>query len=476
MKVSSPSPLTTAHPFGKLLICILAGAVLWSLAGWVAVEVAAWRIFAVFMAVILSFILRPYPLGMSVLLGLLVLLGTSTITLQESLSGFADTTVWLVIAAFLIADAVLKTGFGTRVALYLVTRLGQSIRGIAYAICGSEFLLASVIPSNTARGGGLHAPIVDSLAHSIEGASERPALAGRYLSLVGSHANLISASMYMTGMAANPLVSQAAAEIFGVDFGWGTWLLGSIVPGAVSLLLLPLLIYRLAPPARDESRTARQNAVRQLAGRGAMTRKERIMMGVLVGMLLLWGSQFAHGLPTTFIAWLGVAVLLLTDTQSWDDIIGNAKAWDTLFWLGGLLTMASMLAQYGFIQWFVDQSQGLVSGYSGVAIVISLGLIYFYSMYAFSMLSGHIAAMVVPFFAVCLAVGAEPMLAIAIFAYFSCLCGCTTNYSSGPVIIYYGLGYETSQRWFRIGFLISLVHITVWLGIGMLWWKLLGWW
>ncbi|MEM8887695.1 MAG: DASS family sodium-coupled anion symporter [Bacteroidota bacterium] len=460
----------------KLLLCILLGTGLWWMDSSVEIDPKAWHIFSVFIAVILSFILRPYPLGMSVLLGLLVLVGTETISLQESLSGFSDTTVWLVIAAFMIADAVLKTGFGNRIALFLVSKLGKSMKGIAYAICGSEFLLASVIPSNTARGGGIHAPIVDSLAHSIEEASTKPILAGRYLSLVGSHANLIAASMYLTGMAANPLVSKAAKEIFDIDFGWGSWLMGSIVPGMCSLLLLPLLIYRFAPPAIDESQQAQESAARQLKEKGKMQRDEKIMMYVLIGLLLLWGSQILHGLSTTLIAWIGVAILLLSNTQSWEDVIRNEKAWDTLFWLGGLLTMAGMLAKYGFIQWFVDQSQAVVSAYSGIYILILLALIYFYSMYAFSMLSGHIAAMVGPFLGVCLAAGAEPMLAIPLFAYFSCLCGCMTNYSSGPVIIYYGLGYETSQRWFRIGFLISIVHIGVWLGIGMLWWKVLGWW
>ncbi|MEL6255263.1 MAG: DASS family sodium-coupled anion symporter [Bacteroidota bacterium] len=460
----------------KLAFCICLGIGLWWMDAYVELEAKAWHIFSVFLAVILSFILRPYPLGMSVLLGLLVLVGTETLSLKESLTGFSDTTVWLVIAAFMIADAVLKTGFGNRIALFLVSKLGKSMIGIAYAICGSEFLLASVIPSNTARGGGIHAPIVDSLAHSIEAASPKPVLAGRFLSLVGSHANLIAASMYMTGMAANPLVSKAAKEIFGKDFGWGSWLLGSIVPGICSLLLLPLLIYQFAPPSIDESPQAQESAEKQLKEKGPMQGGERIMMYVLIGLFLLWGSQFLHGLSTTLIAWIGVAILLLSNTQSWEDIIRNEKAWDTLFWLGGLLTMASMLSKYGFIQWFVDQSQLLVSGYSGIYILILLSLIYFYSMYAFSMLSGHIAAMVTPFFAVCLAAGAEPMLAIPLFAYFSCLCGCMTNYSSGPVIIYYGLGYENSQRWFRIGFLISLVHIGIWLGIGMLWWKVLGWW
>ena len=460
----------------KLLLCVLLGAGLWRMDVYVDLAESAWHIFAVFLAVILSFILRPYPLGMSVLLGLLVLVGTETISLQESLSGFSDTTVWLVIAAFMLADAVLKTGFGNRIALFLVSKLGKSMKGVAYAICASEFLLSSVIPSNTARGGGIHAPIVDSLAKSIEEANQKPVLAGRYLSLVGSHANLIAASTHMTGMAANPLVSKAAKEVFGLDFGWGSWLLGSIVPGLISLLLLPLLIYTFSPPAQDESQEAQESARKQLQMKGPMQRAEKIMMYVLIGLLLLWGTQFLHGLSTTLIAWMGVAVLLISNTQSWEDVISNDKAWDTLFWLGGLLTMASMLVKYGFIQWFVDQSQLMVSGYSGMSILILLALIYFYSMYAFSMLSGHIAAMVAPFLAVCLAAGTEPMLAIALFAYFSCLCGCMTNYSSGPVIIYYGLGYESSQRWFRIGFLISLVHIGVWLGVGLLWWKVLGWW
>ena len=214
----------------------------------------------------------------------------------------------------------------------------------------------------------------------------------------------------------------------------------------------------------------------QLADRGPMSTAEKIMLNVLLGMLCLWGTQFLHGLSTTFIAWLGVAILLLLEAQTWKEVIENSKAWETLFWLGGLLTMASLLVDYGFINWFVQLAKTWTAGISGFWLVIVLGLIYFYSMYAFSMLSGHIAAMVAPFFAVALAVGAEPMLTIAVFAYFSCLCGCLTNYSSGPVIIYFGLGHVKAPVWFRIGFAISVVHICIWLGVGLPWWKFLGWW
>ena len=464
------------NKLAKLLICLLVAVLLWPMSGLFEVSAQGWHIFSIFLAVIVSFILRPFPIGMSVLIGLMALVSTGNISLKESLSGFADSTVWLVIAAFLLAQAVLDTGFGSRVALWLVTKLGRSMIGLAYAICGSEFLLGSVIPSNTARGGGLHAPIVDALARSIEAAAKKPVLAGRYLSLVGAHANLIAASMFMTGMAANPLVSKAAKDVYNLEFGWGTWLLGSIIPAIVSFLVLPHVIYYLAPPDLNDGRAAQKEARKQLQVRGAMQLNEKIMMGVLIGMLLLWASQSLHGLSTTLIALLGVITLLITNTQTWEDITGNDKAWDTLIWLGGLLTMANMLADYGFIQWFVDGVKDTVSGYSGLITIILLALFYFYSMVAFSMLTAHIAAMVAPFLIVCSATDAPPMVAVAIFAYFSCLCGCTTNYSSGPVIIYYGLGYEKASRWFQIGFILSLSHIVIWLGVGFPWWKLLGWW
>lgn len=461
----------------KLCICVGMAVIILLLNGFVDVDPKAWRIFAVFIAVIVSFILRPYPMGMMVMIGLLVLIISNTITLKESLGGFADTTVWLVVAAFLLAGAMIDTGLGRRIALVLVSKLGKTIKGLAYAICGSEFILASVMPSNTARGGGIHAPIVNSLSHSLGSTNDHhPEKAGQYLSLVGAHANLIAAAMFMTGMAANPLVSKAVEEIYGIEFGWTTWILGSIIPGLTSLLVLPLLIHRLTRPTLTDGSAAQAQARKELTAMGPMKQREKIMAFVLILLLLLWTTKSLHGLGTTTVALIGVMTLLLFRAQTWDDIIKNKMAWDTLIWLGGLLTMANLLLEYGFIQWFVDNIQSSASGINGLTAILVLGVIYFYSMYAFSMLTGHIAAMAGPFLAVCFAVNGQPYVAAAVFAYFSCLCGCTTNYSSGPIIIYFGLGYVKAPKWFSVGFIVSICHLIIWIGVGLLWWKMLGWW
>ena len=105
-----------------------------------------------------------------------------------------------------------------------------------------------------------------------------------------------------------------------------------------------------------------------------------------------------------------------------------------------------------------------------------LVVIYFYSMYVFSMLTAHIVALASVIFVIASNIQFEPFIIIALVAYLSSLSGCLTNYSTGPVIIYFGNGYSTASNWFKVGFLISLYHLIIWLGIGSIWWKIIGWW
>jgi DASS family divalent anion:Na+ symporter len=466
------------HP-GRLLCCIAIGAVIWLSPTPEGLDAKAWQCFAVFAATIVALLIKPMPMGPSVLCGLVVLaagnvLGeTSKESLAAALSGYGDTTTWLVVSAFLLGSAMVRSGLGRRIALGLAVLLGRTVLGLAYAIAAAEFVLGTMIPSNTARGGGVMAPIVNSLSHALGSrADHQPRRAGEYLCLCGAHLNLVASATFLTGMAANPLIAKET----GIDFDWGTWLLGSIAPALVSFLVLPLFLLKLAPPELTDAGDARKQARSALAKMGSWTRTEKTMLGVFVLMVGLWASKPLHGLHTTTVALTGVGILLVTGAEKWKDMKGNAAAWDALIWLGGLISMADALRDLGFISWFAETMKDEVVGMDPLAALLALALVYFYSMYGFSMLTGHIKAMVAAFFLVAVGAGAPPMLTVALLAYFSNLCGCLTNYSTGPVVIYFGLGYVESARWFRIGFLVSLLHIAIWLGVGLPWWKFLGWW
>lgn len=497
----------------RFWICVVVGVALWFSPPPAGLSIEGWHVFAVFAATIVSFLLRPLPMGACVLIGLLVLGATGTIapaismapqppdmfsapimeehtfservsmSFKAALSGFADDTVWLVVAAFFLSGAMIHSELGKRLALMMISALGRTTLGLGYAIAAAELVLAPFIPSNTARGGGLMMPIVNSISNVLGShPHDQPKRAGEFLVLCGAHANLISAAMFLTGMAANPLVSAAARDFLNQDFGWAMWLKGSIVPGLLSFALLPLLLYWIAPPRLANSCEARDAVRSDLAAMGPWTSQQFVMACVFLVMLVIWAtgplqeSYWNVKLPTALVALGGVVTLVVLGVLPYEKVTGNAGAWDALLWLGGLVSMADALRTTKFVDWFAAQVQNGLGETTGIAAALVLALVYYYSMYAFSMLTGHILAFAGVFFTVAAAAGAPPLVMIALIAYFSNLSGSITNYSTGPVVIYFNLGYVSVARWFWVGLCVSLFHMVVWLGGGLLWWKWLGWW
>jgi len=440
-------------------------------------SISGYRVFIVFVSVIFSILLQSIPTAVSVLTGLTFSVLTGLMPLKSALKGYSDSTTWLVVIAFLIAGAIIRSGLGKRISILCIYYLGRSITGLGYAICCAELILGPVVPSNTARGGGVLAPIVDSISKALGSSpNNSPRIAGQYLNLVGAHANLITAAMFLTGMAANPLVSKAALEVFEIEFGWLKWALGAIIPGLIGLAGLPLLIKYLSPPNIDSIEPVRIRIKKEVQTLGPWTKAEIATGIIMVLMLLLWLSKSFHGFGTTTVALAGLILILFFKVVAWENMVKNHKAWDTLIWLGGLLTIASSLKEAGFIFWFSGILESHLLNFSPILITLSLSLIYFYSMYLFSMLTAHIVALSGAMFLIVQNLGFEPIIIICLIAYFSNLSGCLTNYSTGPIIIYFGNGYVTPSSWFKIGFIVSIYHLIIWLGIGSIWWKILGWW
>ena len=461
----------------KKVYPIIAGLILWFFEPPYGLDEKGYQIFVVFISVIISLLVRAFPMAVSVLAGLSFSVMVGLISLKEALKGYSDSTTWLVVIAFLIAGVVIDTGLGKRISLLCIHALGKSMTGLGYAICSAELILGPLVPSNTARGGGILAPIVDSMSRTLGSMPNKsPDKAGQYLHLVGAHANLITAAMFLTGMAANPLISKMGLDVFQIEFNWYTWALGSIVPGVLGLLGLPILLKYLSPPTIKSIQPIRDKIKKDIKVLGPWTFQEITTALTLGIMLLLWSTKPVHGWGTTTVALFGLLTILLLNAISWEEMAKNHKAWDTLIWLGGLLTLATSLKDLGFISWFAEMIQQSLTEYSPIFIFLMLALIYFYSMYFFSMLTAHIVAMAGAIFIVAKGVDLNPLLIVGVFAYFSNLCGCLTNYSTGPVIIYFGNGYLLPISWFKIGFLVSIYHIIIWLGAGSIWWRIIGWW
>lgn len=467
--------MQSLSPIKKLFICILLPFCLvpFQPAG---LNSEAYAITLILFGLLLSFFLKPYPMGMMVLLTLLLLTALKLVTLKDALSGFSASVVWLVIGAFMIARVIIDSQLGKRISLILIHKLASSTLGIAYAICLSELCFGPLVASNTARGGGIMSPIVNNLLNAL-GISpyQDKKRVGEYLILVATHANTITSAMFLTGMAANPLVSAYAKDYLHIDFNWLTWALGAIVPGLCALFLLPLVLFLLLRPKKVDSQKAKENTGIALTKLGKMSSDEKIISLVFLGLIVGWISTPFHGFSATLIAWFGVSALLLTGTLPWKRFSENHQAWDAMMWLGGLITIINLLKSKGVIQYFIDLiDPAWLSSLPSVTALIVLVIFYLYSMYACTMLTAHISAFLGAIFMVCANLHTPPLLTAALFAYFSNLCATLTHYSTGQVVIYYSYRFVKLPTWFGIGFILSLYHLTIWLGLGLPWWKFLG--
>ncbi|MFS8084472.1 MAG: SLC13 family permease, partial [Acidobacteriota bacterium] len=189
----------------RWLIVLGVGFGVWLLPTPAGITPQSWRLLAIFAATIVGSIVRPIPGGAVVLLGVTAVALTGALPVREALGGYADPIVWLVLAAFFISRAMLKTGLGRRIALLFIRAIGHHSLGLGYALISTDFLLASIIPSNGARSGGVIFPIVRSLCTAF-GSEPGPTgnLIGRFLIVVGFHTTYATSGIYLTGMAANP--------------------------------------------------------------------------------------------------------------------------------------------------------------------------------------------------------------------------------------------------------------------------------
>ncbi|HGJ5875348.1 MAG TPA: DASS family sodium-coupled anion symporter [Arsenophonus sp.] len=488
-KLTPPKPLPT-------LIAITITLIIWFIIPVPdGVNVNAWQLFALFIGTILAIIGKALPIGAISIIAITLIAVTGVTNpnnvkeaINDALSGFSNQLIWLIGISIMISVSLNRTGLGARIGYYFISLFGKKTLGIAYSLAIAETILAPVTPSNTARGGGIMHPIMRSISNSF---GSNPELGsskkiGRYLSLVNFNINPITSAMFITATAPNPLIVSLIMENTTPSFeiSWGMWAIAALVPGIISLLVMPLIIYWIYPPEIKITPEAPNFAKQKLHKLGPISQAEKITLVVFGMLLVMWagvpalifGNVFT--INPTAAAFIGLSILLCTGVLSWDDILKTKGVWDTITWFAVLVMMASFLSKLGLINWF-SQTVGAAINHMGIGWIGSmllLVLIYVYSHYFFASTTAHIMAMFAAFFTAGLALGAPPLLLGLILAFSSSLMMSLTHYATGTAPIIYGSGYTTLAEWWKIGFILSVVNLFIWIVIGVLWWKLLDYW
>ena len=429
----------------------------------------AWHLFAIFAAAIFAVIINALPLLTSALLAGSAAILTHTIDPVKAFGGFANASVLLVVVAFLVAQAVVKCGLGKRISLHVVRVFGKSTLGLAYSIFITDALTAPGFPSNTARGGVLY-PIVLSLAQgsgSLPGDENNRRLGG-YLMFCGMASLSVSSALWLTATSANPIGVSLAAEQ-GLNVNFGSWLLVASVPALVTIVLLPLMLYRAFPPGITDTPDAPQAAREELLKMGPFSRDEWITAVVFAVMILAWIFAGVFKLSLAAVAIAGLGTLLATGVLKLEDIYVQGGTLSTFLWLALLFALSGQLNEMGFMGYVGEGLASMLGDVSWPVAYVVLILLYVLMHYMFVSQSAQVLAL----FGVFLDVGIKAGVPVHLMgfallfasSYFSTL----TPQGGSQNVIFVASDYLKQSELYRLGLMTTIFCMLIFLIIGTPW-------
>lgn len=434
-----------------------------------------WQLFGIYLATIVGLVLKPFPVPITVLLGV----ATSSILLSNTkdvLAGYSNTALWLIFAAFALSVAFGKTGLGHRIAYHLVRLFGSTTLRLGYVTAFLDLILSPATPSNTARAAGIVYPINLSIAEAVGSyPGETAKKAGAYLLQNGYFATKVTSFLFATAMAPNYLALDFITKLTGISLNWAQWAAAMFVPGFIMLMLIPLIGYMYERPSVKDIDN-KKIAADGLAELGPMKASEKGL--IVIALLAITGwilPTFDIKIDATAVAIVAMIATFVCGIISWDDLLKTKAAWNTLIWFGGILGLSSALTKGKFFEWLAKYLEAHMNfGLDPFMMLILISIISVVVRYFFASGTAYISAMLPVFLIVGINAGIDPTLLAFIMIGTNAYGGSVTHYGAAPGPIIFSAGYNNVKDWWTVGLISAVVCLVLNYVIGIPWWKITG--
>ncbi len=454
----------------RVIIMFIFLGILWFLPEPWDVSPQAWHLFAIFITAILAVVIGAVPILTTAIIAAVVAIFLGVLDPVKAYSGFGKGFILLIVVAFLVASSVIKSGLGNRMAYMLVSRFGKSTLRLGYCMVLTDTLIAPAFPSNTARSGVLY-PITLALARGsgskVEDGTQKKM--GSYLMMNCIAGLTLSSTLWFTGMSANPIGAKMAAEAGVEGINFGSWFLAASVPTLLALIFVPFLLYKLFAPEVKETPDAPKAAAAELQKMGPMSRDEWITGITFVVMVILWALSGTLGIDKTATAFMGLAVLMIAGIFTLEDLKSQGDALGTFIWFSILYTMSSQLNELGFMKAVGNQLAQDLHGLSWPVVYVAIVFLYVVLHYVFVSQTAQMLALYTVFLGVAVQSGVPPMLMALMLLFATNFFAAITPQGSSANVLCAGSGYLTQGDMYRMGGLVTLTNLLIFLVIGTPW-------
>lgn len=239
-------------------------------------------------------ITTPIPIYLTSIIAILLLPLIGAVEDQEVVFGtLGFDVIWLMVSAFILTSAMIKSNLGRRFALWMITKFGKTPKMTLLVLIAINFILAFFVPSTTARA-TLMVPICLILLEVYKAIPGRSNL-GRVMMLQGVQADALATSGVMTATSGNIIAVGFINELAGGQIGYMDWLLASMPTAIITMLITFFIGFKLFS-IKDESnfQDVMGTLHDELKKLGQFSQDEKKATIIFILTVILWATGDYH--------------------------------------------------------------------------------------------------------------------------------------------------------------------------------------
>lgn len=414
----------------------------------------------------------PLPITSLAVVPAAVLMGI--VNLKSALEGFASSSVYLLVGAFILAAAMVKTGLAERITYLILSRIGSSAKRITLGVTMANIVLAFLVPSSTARTAIL-LPVCLSIIELFK--TEGRSRFAVNLLLVLAFTNATIGAGILTATVPNPVTIDFIVKAGGPVVSYIDWLIYGFPPALIMTLITWWLIQKAFPPEQDDIPGGHEHVQVKLRQMGPMQDAEKRALSVFVVVVVLWATGVWTKIDATTACLLSICLLFLPrfGVLTWADA-NKQVSWQIVLVCGGGISLGDILMKTGAAKWLAVTIFKLL-GLQGASVLLILILLMLVIQYMHLLFVGT-TAMATAFLPIVLAMAQTAQVNPVVFALpAGMIIGgypLLMFYNTLPNILIYGTGKLRVGDFPKVGVALCAIACLLYATCATTYWRWLG--
>ena len=403
------------------------------------------------------------------------LLGTNN-ALSLAFSGFSTSAVALVTAALFLAAAMQETNLHKRLALYVLSIVGNKTKHIVIGAILVSIVLAFFVPSATARAGAV-VPILLGMIAAFK-VSKDSKLAS-LLIITSVQAVSIWNIGIKTAAAQNIVAINFINQNLGYNVSWGEWFLYAAPWSILMSIALYFIMMKVMPPERDAIEGGKELIKHDLNELGPMSAREWRLIVISILLLIFWSTEkVLHPIDSASVTLIALGMMLMPKIGviTWKGVEKKIP-WGTIIVFGVGISLGNVLLKTGAAQWLSDKTFGLM-GLKGLPIIATIALITLFNILihlGFASATSLSSALIPVFISLTSTLGlGEHSIGFVLIQQFVISFGFLLPVSAPQNMLAYGTDTFTVKDFLKSGIPLTIIGYILVILFSLTYWKWLG--